>query len=318
MKREYHAQFPLALQNSTTQGFAIRRLVDPNADEPTRWPAIGGIEDDWARIAILTQAAGTGRKDEARMGSGKMGGGLRYWIEHHAKAFFQRQSQYLAALKLYPSLPDLAGLPPGSWALQLPFTLRKPYISKDDTDFYILDNPVKKEWVFKVPCIAPAQWKGALRAAMYRLRRYKTLNEAAQNEQMVRLFGNVKEESEAYRAGCLHFYPTFFDRIGLEVINPHDRATGTGKNPIYFECVPAGTSGVFSLLYVPLHFHPSEETAKADLAAIAEGVHAMLTKYGFGAKTSSGYGVAEVERHSINLLPQHWQTVFAQKWQSDT
>ncbi|GIX47782.1 MAG: hypothetical protein KatS3mg131_1993 [Candidatus Tectimicrobiota bacterium] len=94
------------------------------------------------------------------------------------------------------------------------FTLRKPYLSKDDTDFYILDNPVRKEWVFQVPYIAPSQWKGALRAAMRRRRGYTSWEQEAQDEQMIRLFGNVKGEENEFSAGWLHFYPTYFDRIG--------------------------------------------------------------------------------------------------------
>ncbi|OAG28551.1 RAMP superfamily CRISPR-associated protein [Thermodesulfatator autotrophicus] len=253
-----------------------------------------------------------------------------------------------------PSFPDLALFPPGAWAMQVHFTLRKPYISKDDVDFYILDNPVKKEWVFKVPYVAPSQWKGALRAAMMRML-VDDLRSGQKNEtefvqerlRLYRLFGNEKDgtaeflnraltlhlvgprpedeeqakewekrykqtyeqmarefeervRSEGYRKdnvegfqGALHFYPTFFDRIGLEVINPHDRKTGAGKNPIYFECVPAGTQGVFTLLYVPLD--ADEETTKSDLEAVVKGIRSMLTQYGFGAKTSSGYGVAEDE-----------------------
>jgi len=172
---------------------------------------------------------------------------------------------------------------------------------------------VKKEWVFKVPYVAPSQWKGALRAAMMR-ELVEDLRSGQKNEaefiqarlRLYRLFGNEKdgaadflnraltlhrvgprpedehqaqewerkykhtyaqvsrefeakvrdagyrnENVEGFR-GRLHFYPTFFARIGLEVINPHPRDTGAGKQPIYFESVPAGTPGVFTLLYVPL------------------------------------------------------------------
>ena len=331
MKREFHAQFPLALQDSVTQGFAIAWLVKQSTRLPARWPDIAQIEDDWARLEILSQAIITGRKEEARMGTRKMSGGLRYWIEHHAEAFFRRQLGYISDLKLAPTPPDLSLFPTGSWAVQITFTLRKPYISKDDVDFYILDNPVKKEWVFKVPYVAPSQWKGALRATMVRefAEENTTLNDDAWIErrlQLIRLFGNEKgvgiederfevyldklrpDAAKTYRerlkkltptgflAGRLHFYPTFFDKIGLEVINPHDRETGAGKHPIYFECVPAGTKGVFTLLYVPMDAGPADEnTCQDDLRAIAQGIHAILTKYGFGAKTSSGYGVAEID-----------------------
>ena len=279
--------------------------------------------------------------------------------------FLCRRTRWMASIlglvnqevTVAPTLPDLSLFPSGSWAVQIIFTLRKPYISKDDVDFYILDNPVKKEHVFKVPYVAPSQWKGQLRAAMVR-ELVANLQEGDISEaefierrlQLYRLFGNEKDgtaeflnrilarlrvgplpgdaneeikrkwqkqleqeikviagkfenllRKRKYRIGNiegfqgrLHFYPTFFDKIGLEIINPHDRETGAGKHPIYFECVPPETSGVFTLLYVPIGGGPKdEETCKADLEAVAQGIRAMLTTYGFGAKTSSGYGVAK-------------------------
>ena len=381
MKREFYAQFPLALQDSVTQGFAIAWLVKQSTRLPARWPDIAQIEDDWARLEILSQAIITGRKEEARMGTRKMSGGLRYWMEHHAETFFHQQLGYMSDLKLAPTLPDLSSFPPGTWAVQVTFTLRKPYISRDDRDFYVLDNPVKKEHVFKVPYVAPSQWKGALRAAMVR-ELVMALGEGKVDEdkfvekrlQMYRFFGNEKdgtaeflnrtlarfrvgtppqedgeeatrqwrerlkretkvvaEEFEnalrenGYRVGDiegfqgrLHFYPTFFDRISLEVINPHDRKTGAGKHPIYFECVPPETSGIFTLLYVPIGGGPKDEaTCKADLETIAQGLRAMLTKYGFGAKTSSGYGVADVDEdqeEQIEVHPETWREDFLKAW----
>ena len=88
------------------------------------------------------------------------------------------------------------------------------------------------------------------------------------NNQMIRLFGNVKGESEEFSRGSLYFFPTYFDRIGLEVINPHPRDTGAGKQPIYFECVPPGTEGVFTILYVP-QSGIDGEISKDDLKKIA-------------------------------------------------
>jgi len=258
-----------------------------------------------------------------------------------------------------PSLPDISMFPSGSWAIQIHFTLRKPYISKDDVDFYIVDNPVKKEWVFKVPYVAPSQWKGALRAAMTRqlAEEAKALSIEDWTErrlQLTRLFGNEKgvdidderfeayldrqkpEAAKQYRqrlkeeytqtgflAGRLHFYPTFFDHIGLEVINPHPRDTGAGDRPIYFECVPAGTSGVFTLLYVPIdrvgRSLPGaiEQEAKADMEAVARGVRAMLTQYGFGAKTSSGYGVADILKNQSQVVPPDSEEIFWKAWEKN-
>lgn len=95
-------------------------------------------------------------------------------------------------------------------------------------------------------------------------------------------------------AGWLRFYPTFFDRISLEVINPHDRETRTGKHPIYFESVPARATGTVSLLYVPLGA-VDQSMARADLQTVAEAIQKMMCTYGFSAKKSSGFGEAEDE-----------------------
>lgn len=101
------------------------------------------------------------------------------------------------------------------------------------------------------------------------------------------------------QSGRLYFYPTFFSNIDekkrLEVINPHDRAKGTSKRgPIPLECVPVGALGDLVILYVPFGKVEEKEVAE-DLKLVVAGVEAMLTIYGFGAKPSSGFGVAEVE-----------------------
>jgi len=386
VKAEFHAHFAFALQDSTTQAFALDWLVDKSPHAPHSWREareVGFEIDDFARLTILAQAIVTGHKDHARVGGRKDPSGLHYWIRHKSGEWLREQLNFMRNVfeletdsPLSPFLLDLSLFPPGSWAVQVHLTLKKPYISKDDVDFYILDNPVKKEWVFKVPYMAPSQWKGALRSAMMRklvdaLRSSQIDEEGFTRERLrlYRLFGNEKDgtaeflnraltnhrastrsgdapqaqeweelykqvalefeenvRAAGYRTenvegfqGRLHFYPTFFDRIDLEVINPHDRKTGAGKNPIYFECVPAGTEGVFTLLYVPLDQvgrssrEEIEQEAEDDLKAAAEGIKAMLTEYGFGAKTSSGYGVVEDEVE-IDGAPEKWRDEFKRIW----
>lgn len=193
-----------------------------------------------------------------------------------------------------PDVSIITYMPTLSFMLSIPFQLRKPYISKDECDFYLLDNPLRKEKNWQTPMIAPTSWKGALRSAL-RL----ACNYEEENEVTIRLFGNPRK-SEEHQAGRLYFFPTFFDQIGLEVINPHDRKTGAGtaRGPILMECAPAGATGEFVTLY--MFFSPLElsETDKyhqvaQDLEVLAEGIKAMLTTYGIGAKTSSGFGIAE-------------------------
>ncbi len=293
MKYDFHAQYALDEQSGITRAEAIDFLTGVQAHPPRQWQALADVADDGARLQLLAQAQASAYKERARMGQLKgKAGGLGHWImSGKAHTYFAAQKEtYLAPLGLAPAAPDLARLPGYSFALHCTFTLTGAYLSRDDTDFHILDNPVKKEWVFKLPYIAPSQWKGALRAAMRQDNDWP-------NDQpdLLRLLGKSRDDEG--QSGRLYFYPTFFDRIGLEVINPHDRETGAGRQPIYFESVPADTTGVFTLLYVPFD-RIGEDDAEtrmqvaADLQLVAAGIQAMMTTYGFGAKTSSGFGMA--------------------------
>lgn len=122
-------------------------------------------------------------------------------------------------------------------------------------------------------------------------------------EQKLRAHFNLDEKAPLpHHSGRLMFYPTFFNSIDVEVINPHSRETRAGTHPIYLECVPAGACGTFSLLYVPFDLIGQEATAdeitqqaKADLQLVAEAVCAMMLTYGFSAKRTSGYGTAQDE-----------------------
>ena len=83
---------------------------------------------------------------------------------------------------------DLSLLPSYSFVFQFSFTLAQPYISRDEQDFYILDNPIRKDRIFELPYVAPTSWKGSLRAALWK-EGYRE-----ENEQIYRLFGNNKGE----------------------------------------------------------------------------------------------------------------------------
>jgi CRISPR-associated protein Cmr2 len=341
MKYEFHAQFPLALQDSVTQAAAIDFLAHKRDRPPQAWPELAAVEDEWLRMQLLAQTLPTNYKEQARVGARNDPTGYAFWLERQAEAFLARQRRRLDALNLTPAaqtLPDLALLPAGSFTLSFTFTLASPYLSKDDAALNLLDNPVRKEWVFKLPYIAASQWKGVLQAAMVQafavwwqqLKPEEQQNRINQKQlvarriQLTRLFGteieHVKQfldqladnaklaqwyqrylrrfiSTTGFVAGRLYCYPTFFDRLSLEVINPHDRESGAGLQPIYFEDVPAGATGTFTLLYVPFDRigEDAAETRRqvaADLNLITEGVQAMMTLYGFGAKTSSGFGLA--------------------------
>ncbi len=308
------------------------------------------ICDELSRIMILSTALGVKKKfpdnrgrpdkidlkDYARVGEGDYASGLKAFI-HTNGNFNDNISSKLSDLTLLGIVTsvDVSALPKGSWVLEFPIILAKPFISRDDVPLYIIDNPVRKDKVFGVPFISAMAWKGNLRWTMMKLQLESHINEPNKFAEMrlkhTLLFGTEKgtedvpkgwakylnelcpNARENYQdklkekfgrddipnlAGMLHFYPTFWDRIEMEVINPHDRKTKTGKNPIYFETVPEGSKGLFRLLYIPLHRTnlPDDEFKKIvlqDLRDVVAGVKEMLLFYGFSAKKSIGYGAIE-------------------------
>ncbi len=204
---------------------------------------------------------------------------------------------------------DLAVLLVYSFVVQFTFTLAQPYISRDEQDFYIIDNPVRKDKVFGLPYVASTSWKGSLRAALWHLERGAG-NGTVKDDALTRLFGNEKGEQkqEKFHAGYLFFFPTFFTEKSLEIINPQDRKLRVGSLPIPFESVPAGARGTFTLLYVPFDGigETTENTRKQvgeDLVIVMKGLQAMFYTYGFGAKTHSGFGLVKemVQRALIEV-----------------
>jgi CRISPR-associated protein Cmr2 len=204
-------------------------------------------------------------------------------------------------------------LPDSSWlAFEVMFTLRTPWYSKDDRPFHVLDNPVRKDRVFGVPYLAAASWKGLLRWACrmqvgllgYLEHHDGKLESWLDPSWIVHLFGNEKGEAEEFQQGALAFYPTWFDKIGFEVINPHSRRTRAGTQPIAYEVVPAGTEGTLRLLYAPLPGAAARDKVKPEEAIerLLEAVEALLTTYGISAKRTAGWGTA-----SVSQWTAHWR-----------
>jgi CRISPR-associated protein Cmr2 len=297
----------------------------------------GELTDVLSRIMALLSAF---EKEEfrnyAKAGDRNKPSGLKSLI--HSNGNYNDQLRYkLSEVKLLgiDSSIDISELPHGSWIIEFPIILKKPFISKDDVPLYIIENPVRKDKVFGVPFTSSMAWKGSLRWTMMKSHLEPVVNDPSKfaeiRYQHTLLFGTEKgmEEmakgwtkylddlcpnaKEAYRSklkkrfgkdeapsltGMLYFYPTFWDRIDLEVINPHDRKTKTGKNPIYYEVVPEGAKGFFRLVYLPFYYlgEPLPELKNKvlkDLKDVIKGLEEMMLKYGFSAKKSSGYGVIE-------------------------
>ncbi|MFQ6032791.1 MAG: RAMP superfamily CRISPR-associated protein [Candidatus Zixiibacteriota bacterium] len=316
------------------------------------------ITDVFSRILLLNTAfgrkdnfparsrRGIAPKDYARLGERGDPSGLKFLIhpENSTKSTFDiyLDSQLSDLTRLGVQAPvDISTLPKGSWVIEFPVTLATPFLSKDDTPLYIIENPVRKDKVFAIPFISPMAWKGILRWTMMKAHLEPVLTDpvefAKTRFRHTLLFGTEKgmedipkgwaeyldklcdcdDAQESYRdklkrhekkdepkkdvphlVGMLHFYPTFWDRLEMTVINPHDRRTKTGTNPIYFERVSKNSKGFFRLIYVPLHWiglpeRKFKENIFQDLQDVVAGLEKMMLTYGFSAKRSTGYGLAK-------------------------
>ena len=198
-----------------------------------------------------------------------------------------------------PSRPQISveRLPAGSWALEFDFSLRRPLLTKHDDIFYPTENPVRRDRAFGCPIFPGTSWKGALRAAF----RLANSSDESTSAMETALFGSYKSEDGATNGeelcrGRLQFYSTFFDEVGFEALNPHSRSKRTGM-PIFYESVPIGARGRFTLLWVghDLSGAGTEQLWKsgvADFEKVVAPLAWMLSVSGFGAKTSSGFGIA--------------------------
>ena len=222
--------------------------------------------------------------------------------------------------------PSFERLPHDDWlGLEVDFALEAPWYSKDDRPFHVLDNPVRKDRVFGVPYMSAASWKGLLRwscrmeaGLLHHLEQGGTMDEWDEPAWILHLFGNEKGEGEDFQRGALAFFPTWFSKIGFEVINPHSRKTRAGRQPILYEVVPAGTQGTLHLLYAPLPGAGARDRVQPEHAidGLLDAIGALLTRYGISAKRTAGWGAARVDEcraHRKGREPLRESTLVALK-----
>lgn len=204
-----------------------------------------------------------------------------------------------------PSSPTLMR----NWlAISVTFQLQMPWFSKDDLPFHVLDNPVHRDHVFGAPFLSASSWKGLLRwAARMKtglLAHLESNNNAVQNwtdsAELVHLFGNEREETERFQRGALAFRPTWFEAVGFEVINPHDRTKKAGTKPILYEVVPPGASGTLNVLYAPAPGPPiADFDRQKAVLLLVDAIRSLITEYGFSAKRTSGWGIAAITKATL-------------------
>lgn len=268
---------------------------------------------------------------------------------------------------------------PGSFGIWCEFELESPYFSKDDDNLYIIQNPIIKETISKIPMVKGSSWKGFLSSVAL-----NKLRESVESKDIpsiiscylsfVRIFGTgsetfrelereikkvigeaerknstkltetlfqycvfdlgininikkdgtsinkqlideiIKKQNEqkvknifSVNKGRAIFYPTYFNKINYEVINPHDREKRVGINPIFYEVVPKGAIGIFQLIYIPHNGILLEENVlKSEMESDKEFIEKILKEalenVGIGAKTKLGWGRGKIKENDIKYF----------------
>lgn len=199
--------------------------------------------------------------------------------------------------EFYPFENDLQSLPQNSTLIKISFILKKPYISKDEGEFHIIDgrifeNPIIKDKFLGLAMVRPSTWKGHLRFSAEKVEKVE-YDDKKKREIIRRLFGSEAGEENALK-GRLYFFPTFFEEgAEKDIITPLNRETRTpvqGKSPINLEVMKPGKKGDFYLLYFP-YPKGEESEIKEDLEFLSKALKLMFYTYGFSAKKTSNFGV---------------------------
>ena len=291
MSYDLYAAYPCRTEDD------VRRIVGDHRQAP-----YSELKDVYTRIQLLAPAVVEECKEYAKSGHPRHGGGYQSLVFNGRGANAYTQGLIRPALTrmermgLYPPEMDLDALPYLSFFLQIHFTMATPCCVGGTETFYVHESPQMKDPVFKVPMLAGSGWKGIFRSVA------RVLVEGREDVSVYRrLFGSEREETAETGVSALarlRFYPTFFDRIGLDLINPHSRRTKAGTVPIPEEIVLPGARGVLSLLYVPWDlfvgtgFSKARTEAAEDLSFVCDVVNEVLHMYGFSAKASRGFGLA--------------------------
>jgi len=216
-------------------------------------------------------------------------------------------------------------LPQNSALMKISFTLKKPFMSKDDSEFHILNGKILENFIVRdkltgLSMVKPSTWKGHLRFAAEMVKKDK----AEREKIMKRLFGSEADDTEALR-GRIYFFPTFFKENHKkgEVITPLDRETRTPSiGPIDLEVIAAGGKGILHLLYFPYprgedYSDKEVEEEEEDLKFLADSLQLMLYTSGFSAKKTSGFGVIEkLHKQDVEVIPESFREYFSALWSS--
>ena len=215
---------------------------------------------------------------------------------------FPSSASFDIAALCAPTSNCLRGLPDGSCLLRIDVKSRRPFTSKDDLAFYPISNPLKREWVFQTPYLAATGVKGLLRWA------WRMCFDDSEKTRETLLFGPHSEELKAGDglAGCLYTWPLFWrGKVGLETLNPHDRLSGAGKDPVKYEIVEAGATAGIWLLLLNRQMEEAAGFLAKTVPPVLEALCHLLTESGLSAKRSADWGTVEVTAAEAWIKDMH-------------
>lgn len=134
------------------------------------------------------------------------------------------------------------------------------------------------------------------------IRKNTDVSIAQQIVEKIKDTNSVKRHQSKFltHGGRAVFYPTYFDSLDFEIINPQDRLKRAGGNIVFYEVVPKDTEGTFQMVYIP---HDAvlktdediKKEAGSDFAFLKELIKHIMDYEGIGAKTKLGWGRGKIK-----------------------
>lgn len=208
--------------------------------------------------------------------------------KNEAKQRFLNQKD-LRDPKTNPQFLELVGcdeLPnEGSCGILAEWNLKTPFFSRGISEFSAVDNPVSRDRLSGVPVLYASGARGMLR---------HTYDGESLPEEISDLFGNDREleDDEVGFSGCLNVGDVCFgERTFAEIFTPHDRASRTVQNPVFFEMVNKDVSAKWGLMLFDFKCCPKR--IRELLPSVLSHLKYLIEELGMSAKRSSGYGIGK-------------------------
>ncbi len=197
-------------------------------------------------------------------------------------------------------------LPIGCWVMTIHFTLATPYFSRAESHILNPNMPIVRDRLSGKPIVKGTTWKGNLRQA--------ALAVPSDQDTVLRLFGHVPDDDNGTppaQKGFLRFSDSQLcaNNSGVKqtVMTPLSRKSGTpAHGPITGEIVPKGSTGEFTVRYVPISLADIDPVS--DLKIVTKWIRHLFNQTGFSAYKKRGYGKADVTTIRVQFSDHYYKT----------